>query len=184
MITSKGKFKGLVTVTVRDCNGRIKYYKNGFWRSFLRLPQRPMITKHHNTITTLGDNLIADMMISNPTQNKVDSTNGYMLVGTGWTGSTPKNNTSVNTAIGTFKKLDSGFPKIKGSFGAANGNVVLYRASFAAGDLNANGINEVALMNGNTAAAKCLAYAQITPSVNVTSADSLQIDWQITVSGS
>ena len=50
--------------------------------------------------------------------------------------------------------------------------------------LNANGINEVALMNGNTSAAKCLAYAQITPAVNVTSADSLQIDWQITVSGS
>lgn len=89
-----------------------------------------------------------------------------------------------DSATGTFKKLDSGFPKIKGSFGVANGNVVLYRASFAAGDLNANGINEVALMNGNTAAAKCLAYAQITPSVNVTSADSLQIDWQITVSGS
>ena len=44
--------------------------------------------------------------------------------------------------------------------------------------------NEVALMNGNTSAAKCLAYAQITPAVNVTSADSLQIDWQITVSGS
>ena len=184
MITSKGKFKGLVTVTVRDCNGRIKYYKNGFWRSLLRLPQRPMITKHHNTITTLGDNLIADMMISNPTQNKVDSTNGYMLVGTGWTGSTPKNNTSVNTATGTYKKLDTGYPKIKGTFGDTDGNVVLYRASFAAGDLNANGINEVALMNGNTAAAKCLAYAQITPSVNVTSADSLQIDWQITVSGS
>lgn len=184
MITSKGKFKGLVTVTVCDCNGHIKYYKNGFWRSLLRLPRKPMITKHHNTITTIGDNLIADLMISNPTQNKVDATNGYMLVGTGWTGSTPKNNTSVNTATGTFKKLDSGFPKIKGIFGAANGNVVLYRASFAAGDLNANGINEVALMNGNTAAAKCLAYAQITPSVNVTSADSLQIDWQITVSGS
>ena len=56
--------------------------------------------------------------------------------------------------------------------------------SFTTGDLNANGINEVALMNGNTAASKCLAYAQITPSVNVASADSLQIDWQITVSGS
>ena len=184
MITSKGKFNGLVTVTVRDCNGRIKYYKNGFWRSLLRLPKRPMITKHHNTITTLGDNLIADMMISNPTQNKVDATNGYMLVGTGWTGSTPKNNASVNTVTGTYKTLDTGYPKIKGTFGASDGNVVLYRASFAAGDLNANGINEVALMNGNTAAAKCLAYAQITPSVNVTSADSLQIDWQITVSGS
>ena len=98
MITSKGKFKGLVTVTVRDCNGHIKYYKNGFWRSLLRLPRKPMITKHHNTITTIGDNLIADLMISNPTQNKVDASSGYMLVGTGWTGSTPKNNTTVNTA--------------------------------------------------------------------------------------
>ena len=184
MIISKGKFKGLVTVTVCDCNGHIKYYKNGFWRSLFRLPQRPMITKHHNTITTIGDNLIADMMISNPTQNKVDSSNGYMLVGTGWTGSTPKDNTTVNTVTGTYKMLDSGYPKIKGTFGETDGNVVLYRASFAAGDLNANGINEVALMNGNTSDAKCLAYAQITPSVNVTSADSLQIDWQITVSGS
>ena len=60
----------------------------------------------------------------------------------------------------------------------------MYRCAFAAGDLSANGINEVALLNGNTTSAKCLAYAQITPSVNVTSADSLQIDWQITVSGS
>ncbi len=184
MISSKGKMKGMVTITVRDANGNIKYYKNGFLRNLLRMKEKPMITKHHNTITTIGDNLIADLMISNPTQNKVDATNGYMIVGTGWTGSTPKNNTSVNTATGTYKKLDSSYPKIKGTFGAANGNVVLYRASFAAGDLNANGINEVALMNGNTAQAKCLAYAQITPSVNVTSADSLQIDWQITVSGS
>lgn len=184
MISSKGKVRGLVTVTVRDCNGHVKYFKNGFWRNLFKLKERPMIFRHHNTITNQGDGMIADLLISNPTQDKVDATNGYMRVGTGWTGSTPKNNTSVNTATGTFKKLDSGFPKIKGSFGAANGNVVLYRASFAAGDLNANGINEVALMNGNTAAAKCLAYAQITPSVNVTSADSLQIDWQITVSGS
>ena len=184
MINSKGKVRGMVTVTVRDCNGKIKYYKNGFWRKLLNLPERPMIFKHHNTITNQGDGLIADLLISNPTQNKVDATNGYMRVNTGWTGSTPKSNTTVNTATGTYKKLDTGFPKIKGTFGATNGNVVLYRASFAAGDLNANGINEVALMNGNTAAAKCLAYAQITPSVNVTSADSLQIDWQITVSGS
>ena len=144
MISSKGKMKGMVTVTVRDANGNIKYYKNGFWRNLLRMKEKPMITKHHNTITTIGDNLIADLMISNPTQNKVDATNGYMIVGTGWTGSTPKNNTSVNTATGTYKKLDSSYPKIKGTFGAANGNVVLYRASFAAGDLNANGINEVA----------------------------------------
>ena len=184
MVNSKGKLKGMVTVTVRDCNGHVKYYKNGFWRSFFRMKERPMIFKHHNTITTTGDNLIADLMIGNPTQNKVDATNGYMIVGTGWTGTGTKNNTNVNTATGNYKKLETGFPKLKGTFGETDGNVVLYRTIFAAGDLNANGINEVALMNGNTSDAKCLAYAQITPSVNVTSADSLQIDWQITVSGS
>ena len=184
MISSKGKMKGLVTVTIRDANGNVKYFKNGFWRNLLRLKERPMIFKHHNTITTQGDGLIADLLISTPTQNKVDATNGYMCVGTGWTGTSPKNNTGVNTATGSAKKLDSTYPKTSGAFGSTGQNVVLYRTSFAAGDLNANGINEVALMNGNTAAAKCLAYAQITPAVNVTSADSLQIDWQITVSGS
>ena len=183
MINSKGKVRGMVTVTVRDCNGNVKYVKNGFLRNVLRLKEKPMISKHHNTITTQGDGMIADLMISNPTQTKVDATNGYMRVGTGWTGTTPKNNTGVNTPTGSFKKLDSTYPKTSGEFGATGQNIVLYRTSFAAGDLNANGINEVALMNGNTAAAKCLAYAQITPAVNVTSADSLQIDWQITFNG-
>ena len=183
MISSKGKVRGLVTVTIRDCNGHVKYFKNGFWRTLFRMKERPMIFRHHNTITTQGDGMIADLMISNPTLTKVDATNGYMRVGTGWTGSTPKNNTGVNTPTGSFKKLDSTFPKTQAAFGSSGQNVVLYRTSFAAGDLNANGINEVALMNGNTAAAKCLAYAQITPAVNVTSADSLQIDWQITFNG-
>ena len=184
MINSKTKMKGLVTVTVRDRNGKVKYFKNGFWRRLLNLPERPMIFKHHNTITNQGDGLIADLLISNPTQNKVDATNGYMRVGTGWTGTTPKNNSAVNTATGSFKKLDSTYPKTKAAFGSSGQNVVLYRTSFAAGDLNANGINEVAVMNGNPTSAKCLAYAQVSPAVNVTSADSLQIDWQITVSGS
>ncbi|MBR4791769.1 MAG: hypothetical protein IK024_12830 [Treponema sp.] len=183
MISSKGKVRGQITVTVRDCNGKVKYYKNGFWRTLFNLPRKPMIIKHHNTITNQGDGMIADLLISNPTQNKVDATNGYMRVGTGWTGTTPKNNTGVNTPTGSFKKLDSTYPKTSGEFGATGQNVVLYRTSFAAGDLNANGINEVALMNGNTSAAKCLAYAQITPAVNVTSADSLQIDWLITFNG-
>lgn len=30
MIASKGKVKGLVTVTAKDCNGNVKYFKNGF----------------------------------------------------------------------------------------------------------------------------------------------------------
>ena len=37
MISSKGKVKGLVTVTVRDCNGNVKYFKNGFCSSLLRM---------------------------------------------------------------------------------------------------------------------------------------------------
>ncbi|GHU45506.1 hypothetical protein FACS1894190_17650 [Spirochaetia bacterium] len=49
--------------------------------------------------------------------------------------------------------------------------------------MNANGINEAALLNGSGASAACLAYAQITPSVNVTSADTLQVLWEITILG-
>ena len=122
MISSKGKIKGLVTVTVRDCNGHVKYFKNGFWRRLLNLPERPMIFKHHNTITNQGDGMIADLMISNPTLTKVDATNGYMRVGTGWTGTTPKNNTGVNTATGSFKKLDSTYPKTQAAFGSSGQN--------------------------------------------------------------
>jgi hypothetical protein len=39
-------------------------------------------------------------------------------------------------------------------------------------------------LNGNTAGAISLAYAQITPAANVTSVDTLQIDWEITFTGS
>lgn len=184
MINSSNRLKGMVTVTVLDKNGKVKKIPNNLIRKLFRLPEKEMIFRHHNTITNQGDGLIANWMLSTPTQTKVDATHGYMLVGTGWTGSSPKANTSVNTKTGSYKALASGYPKTQGTFGATGQNVILYRCAFAAGDLSANGINEVALLNGNTTSAKCLAYAQITPSVNVTSADSLQIDWQITVSGS
>ena len=59
MINSKGKVRGMVTVTVRDCNGNVKYVKNGFLRNVLRLKEKPMISKHHNTITSQGDETIA-----------------------------------------------------------------------------------------------------------------------------
>lgn len=184
MIRSKNHMTGLVTFTVLDEKGNIKKFPKSLFRKIFHLPAKEMRFKHHNTITTQGDGLIADLMISSPTQKKVDATNGYMLVGTGWTGTSPKSNTSVNTSTGTHKKLDSGFPKTSAAFGSTGQNIVLYRTTFAVGSLNASGINEVALLNGNTSDAKCLAYAQISPSVNVTSSDSLQIDWQITVSGS
>ena len=113
MISSKPKKKGLVTVTVRDRNEKVKYFKNEFWKRHLNLPGRSMILKHSKTITNQGDRLIANLIISNPPQNKVDATNGYIRVGTGWTGTTPKDNTSVNTPTGSFKKLDSTYPKTK-----------------------------------------------------------------------
>jgi len=49
--------------------------------------------------------------------------------------------------------------------------------------LAANGINEACLLNGNGSTANCLAYAQITPSVNVTASDTLQVLWEITILG-
>jgi hypothetical protein len=46
-----------------------------------------------------------------------------------------------------------------------------------------NGINEAALLNGSGGSAACLAYAHITPAVNVSSADTLQVVWEITILG-
>jgi hypothetical protein len=79
--------------------------------------------------------------------------------------------------------LDSGFPALKASWGQSGDTTITYRATFSAGMLNANGVNEACLLNGNLVAANCLAYAQITPSVNVTSSDTLQILWEITILG-
>jgi hypothetical protein len=82
-----------------------------------------------------------------------------------------------------MQALDGGYPVLKGSWGNSEDTTVIYRATFAAGALNANGINEACLLNGNGAAANCLAYAQINPSVNVTSSDTLQVLWEITILG-
>lgn len=143
-----------------------------------------MVMVNHNIVTDEGDALIADIMANTPAKTKVDNTNGYIEVGTGWTGTTPKANASCNTPTGNPEVMDATYPKLKGSFGAADDNVTQYRATFEAGDLNASGIDEAALINNSTAAsAECLAYAQINPSVDVTTADTLQVDWEITFLG-
>jgi hypothetical protein len=82
-----------------------------------------------------------------------------------------------------MKALDNGYPALKAPWGNAGDTTVTYRATFDAGSLNANGINEACLLNGNGTTANCLAYAQITPSVNVTSSDTLQVLWEITILG-
>lgn len=140
--------------------------------------------ENHNIVTSEGDALIADLLSESPSRVKVDNTNGHIQVGTGWTGTTPKNNEEVNTPSGSPKEMSSTYPVLKGAFGDADDNVVQYRALFAAGDLDDTGIDEAALLNNATpASADCLAYAEITPAVDVTTSDSLQIDWEITILG-
>jgi hypothetical protein len=127
--------------------------------------------------------LIADALLAAPTRAKVTSGAGFIQAGTGWTGNGVKNNTRCNTPTGAVQALDSGFPALKAAYGSDGDTTITYRATFAAGSLNANGINEACLLNGNTAGADCLAYAEITPSVNVTASDTLQIVWEITILG-
>jgi hypothetical protein len=179
----KIKIKGKVTVQILDSNGKIKRKKPNFLQQFFRLQGSLMVFDHHNIVTREGDALIADALLASPVRTKVTSSTGFIQVGTGWTGNSVKTNTRCNTPTGSMRALDSSFPALKAAWGSSGDTTVTYRATFSAGLLNANGINEACLLNGNSTSANCLAYAQITPSVNVTSSDTLQILWEITILG-
>ena len=177
------RIKGKVTVQVFDCNGKLKRYNPGFFRKLFRLNGKLMAREFHNIVTREGDALIADALLASPVKAKVTSASGFIQVGTGWTGNSVKTNTTCNTQTGGMKAIDNGFPALKSAWGSLGDTTVTYRATFDAGSLDANGINEACLLNGNGIGANCLAYAQITPSVNVTSSDTLQILWEITILG-
>ena len=179
----KIKIKGKVTVQVLDSNGKIKRKKPNFFQRLFWLQGSLMLQVFHNIVTREGDALIADALLASPTRVKVTSSTGFIQVGTGWTGNSAKTNTRCNTPTGSMRVLDSGFPALKAAWGQSGDTTVTYRATFAAGTLNVNGINEACLLNGNSGTANCLAYAQITPTVNVTSSDTLQILWEITILG-
>ncbi|MDC7225216.1 MAG: hypothetical protein PQJ61_00465 [Spirochaetales bacterium] len=178
----KVKARGMVTVRVLDEHGKIKRKDPGILRKALWIPGRPLIQKKHNIITNQGDALLADWLLTAPTKTKITNTTGRIAVGTGWTGVSTKANTGCNNQVGTRRAMDTGYPQTKGAFDAADDNVIIYRATFPAGSLNTNGIDEAALMNAATNG-ECLAYAQITPEVNITSNDTLQIEWEITFLG-
>ena len=177
------KIRGMVTVRVLDSEGNVKRRAPGWFRRLFQLKGRLTEYHHHNIVTREGDALIADALLTSPTRTKVTGTSGYISVGTGWTGNSAKTNTKCNTAVGSMKQLDSGYPQLKAAWGGSGDTTITYRVTFAAGALNANNINEACLLNGNTTSANCLAYAQITPSVNVTSSDTLQVLWEITILG-
>jgi hypothetical protein len=177
------RIRGKVTIQVFDEHGKLKRRSPGFFRRLFGLGGKLLIQEYHNIVTREGDALIADALLASPTKTKVSSSSGYIQVGTGWTGNSVKNNTRCNTATGSMKALDSGYPALTASWGNTGDTTLTYRATFAAGALNVNNVNEACLLNGNSTSANCLAYAQITPSVNVTSSDTLQVLWEITILG-
>jgi hypothetical protein len=179
----KIRIRGKVTIQVFDKNGKLKRHSPGFLRRLFGLSGRYMVQEFHNIVTREGDALIADALLVSPVKTKVSSANGYIQVGTGWTGNSTKSNTRCNTPTGSMKALDANYPALTAAWGSVGDTTLSYRATFAAGNLNANGINEACLLNGNSSSANCLAYAQINPSVNVTSSDTLQVLWEITILG-
>jgi hypothetical protein len=171
--------RGQVTAIVRDANGNIKRHAPNWWQRLLGLSGSRMISVNHNIVTNEGDALIADQLANTPGRTAVDQANGVIGVGTGFT-TEAKTVDALATQTGSSEAMDTGYPQMKGSWGAADDNVLVYRATFEAGDLNATGIDEALLGNGTDT----LAYAQITPAVDVSSSDTLEVTWEITFLGS
>jgi len=183
VMKDKIRIRGNVTIQVFDKFGKLKRRSPGFLRRLFGLRGKIVFQEKHNIVTREGDALIADALLAAPTRTKVSSAAGYIQVGTGWTGNSTKNNTRCNTPTGAMKPLDENYPALLDAWGEQGDNVITYRATFAAGNLSANGINEACLLNGNGNTANCLAYAQITPAVNVSANDTLQILWEIQIYG-
>lgn len=202
MFRDRSKVKGQLSVRVFTATGEQK--KRTTWNSKVFLGMFNCAVRrqfqeakdmfkyemmlNHNIVTDQGDALIADLMAQTPAKQKLDNTNGYIDIGDGWTGTTPKANEVINTPLTTIptvpKGMEATYPKLKGTFGNADDNVVQYRSTFTAGLINDTGIDEAGLINNVTrGSADMLAYAQITPTVDVTVSDTLQVDWEIELLG-
>jgi len=179
----KIRIRGNVTIQVFDKNGKLKRRSPGFFRRLFGLRGKFLVQEKHNIVTRQGDALIADALLASPTRTKVTSLSGFIQVGTGWTGNSTKNNTRCNTPVGAMRALDENYPVLLDVWGEPGDTVVTYRATFPAGSLNANGINEACLLNGNGNSANCLAYAQINQPINVTPSDTVQIYWEVAIYG-
>ena len=178
LLNSKIGMTGKLTVRVLDEYGNVKHRDPNWIQRLLGLPGREMISVNHNIVTSEGDALIADLMQQTPERTKVDNTNGVIGVGTGWV-STTKATDALVTQTGLDEAMDATYPITKGDWAAADDGVIVYKSTFEAGDLNDTGIDEALLGNGTDT----LAYAQITPAVNVTTADTLEVTWEITLLG-
>jgi hypothetical protein len=175
----KMRITGKVTAIVRDKDGNIKRHAPNWWQKLLGLPGSLMISVNHNIVTNEGDALVADLLQETPERTKVDNANGVIGVGTGFT-TEAKTVDALVTQTGSDEAMDATYPQTKGAWAAADDNVIVYRSTFEAGDLNDTGIDEALLGNGTDT----MAYAQISPAVDVTTADTLEVTWEITYLGS
>jgi len=164
-------------------HSEIKRYPQTWFQKFFNLPGSLMQGVNHNVVTNEGDALIADAMSESPARRQVDNTNGYIEVGTGYS-SEVKTVLACVTPTGSPEGMDATYPKVKGLFLDADDNVTQYKSTFEAGDLNDTGIDEACLMNEAIASnADALAYAELSPAVNMTTDDTLAIDWELTFLG-
>jgi hypothetical protein len=178
LFKSKVRLTGKVTARVLDKDGNVKLYPPNWYQKLLGLPGRKMISVNHNIVTNEGDALIADLMQETPERTKVDNTNGVIGVGTGFV-TELKTTDALVTQTGVDEAMDVGFPETKGDWGLADDGIIVYVSTFEAGDLNDTGIDEALLGNGTDT----LAYAQITPAVDVSTSDTLEVTWEITLLG-
>jgi hypothetical protein len=172
------KAKGQIRVLVVGKDGEIKKYQRSFWRRLFGLPAKMMFVKNHNTITVQGEKLLANWMLGVPTKPRITDATGFIQVGTGWTGNSPKQNTRCNTPTASLKALSTGYPVLNTSQTG-----IIYKAEFPIDFFSTCILNEICLLNGSSAQAESLAYAQIDPPVPITNYDTLNIEWEITFQG-
>ena len=169
---------GLVRVKVYDENMSVKRYPQTWLEQLLGRSGKLMVMENHNIVTNEGDALIADLMQETPERDKLSNANAVIGVGTGYS-SAEKTTDALVTQTGSDEAMDATYPITKGDWAAANDNVVVYKATFEAGDLDDTGIDEALLGNGTDT----FAYAQIDPAINVASTDTLEVTWEITLLG-
>lgn len=178
MLENKIGITGKVTVRVLGPDGEVKRREPTLLQKLLGIPGSKMISVNHNIVTNEGDALIADLLQDTPERTKVDNTNGLISVGTGFT-TEAKTVDALVSITGSAEAMDASYPQTKGAWAAADDNVIVYKSTFEAGDLNATGIDEALLGNGTDT----MAYAQISPAVDVSSSDTLEVTWEITLLG-
>jgi len=175
----KLKLSGQITVRVYGPDGKLKRFPPTRLEKLLKKPGRPMEVTNHNIMTNEGDALIADLLQETPERTKLDNANAVIGVGTGFVSET-KTVDALVTQTGSNEAMDTGYPQTEGDWAAADDNVIVYKSTFEAGDLNDTGIDEALLGNGTDT----LAYAEISPAVDVSSSDTIEITWKITITGS